>query len=343
MKGYFENPKNMPQNVTNTYYQTIYTKHHSTVLVFKNNPSAIEQFEFVESVWLFNTSKHIQNQTSKSVFTFILTDSLQKKTLAFFHLFVENQTGYSPLRASFGSFEIVEDISTQAFDYLLKIINHTAIQQQLSEITIKHYPSCYNPSKSAFIKSGLLRNGFGYDKTFVNQHITVTQQSFEVGLHHSEKRRLRKCQKANFEFEEWQNPDANAIYEFIAKNRQQLGYTITFSLAELSNWFNVFSDYFQVFCVRDNNQIAALALTVRVGDDVLYNFCPANNLDYRTFSPAVILTKGLYDYCFNNQIQVLDLGISLDSNGNYKQSLSKFKQNLGADMSEKIAYKASYR
>ncbi len=320
----------------------VYSHQDLTVLVFKNEPWAIGQFEFTESIWLFNTPKHVENQSDGLIFTFILTDSLQKQATAFFHLFIDNQSGFSPLRASFGSFEITKNVSEQGFDYLLKTIKNLAIEQQLTDITIKHYPSCYDQTKSNFIKSGLLKNGFEYSKTAINHHISASAETFEANLHYSEKRRLRKCERAGFVFEEWPSPDAETVYDFIAQNRQQLGYGVTFSLGELSNWFVTFSESFQIFCIKDQEQIAALALTVRVGEGVLYNFCPANNLDYRTFSPAVMLTKGLHDYCFINKIQILDLGVSLDSDGYYKQSLARFKQNLGAEMSEKNIFKASY-
>ncbi len=330
-----------------------FLKQNLKVLVFENEPSAIEQFEFAATLWLFNTAKHIENshykvqnlimvEDLKPVFTFILTDALQTQALAIFHLFVENQSGVSPLRASFGSFEIAENVSELEFDYLLETIENVAIEQNLADITIKHYPSCYDEIKSDFIKAGLLKNGFKNDKVTINQHIIV-ENSFEANLHQSEKRRLRKCERAGFVFDEWVNPDAEIVYEFIAHNRQQLGYRITFSLAELRNWLDVFPASFQVFCVRDQDQIAALTLAVRVGERVLYNFCPANSPAYRTFSPAVMLTKGLYEHCTKNNIQILDLGVSLDSDGHHKPSLAQFKQNLGAEVSEKVVFKASYR
>jgi hypothetical protein len=91
-----------------------------TVLIFENDPSAIDYFEVSWPVWLFNTAQHVQNQANFNVLTFVLTDATQKRALAFFHLFIQNQSGLSPLRASFGSFEIADNLSEQAFDYLLK-------------------------------------------------------------------------------------------------------------------------------------------------------------------------------------------------------------------------------
>jgi hypothetical protein len=97
----------------------------------------------------------------------------------------------------------------------------------------------------------------------------------------------------------------------------------------------VFPNHFRVFCVKDADTIASLTLAVRVGEKVLYNFCPADNLAYRTFSPSVLLNKGLYEYTKNEGVTILDLGVSVDAKGFPKPSLSRFKHNLGAKDSEK--------
>jgi lipid II:glycine glycyltransferase (peptidoglycan interpeptide bridge formation enzyme) len=104
-------------------------------------------------------------------------------------------------------------------------------------------------------------------------------------------------------------------------------------------WLKAFSAHFRVFCVKDADTIASLSLAVRVGEKVLYNFCPADNLSYRTFSPAVLLHKGLYEYAKNENITLLDLGISVDADGLPKPGLSRFKHNLGAKDSEKYVFR----
>ena len=132
---------------------------------------------------------------------------------------------------------------------------------------------------------------------------------------------------------------------------------MTFELEELQTWFRLFScsgfvtqnqidqdlqsvpkNIYQVFCVKDNQKIIALTITVNVAGGILYNFCPADDLTYRTFSPAVLLTKGLYEYCQKKKIKCLDLGISIDSEGQPKPDLLRFKKNLGAVNSEKRVF-----
>ena len=97
-----------------------------------------------------------------------------------------------------------------------------------------------------------------------------------------------------------------------------------------------------IFCVKDRENIACLTLTVRVNEGILYNFCPADNLDYRTYSPSVMLTEGLYEFSQRSGIGVLDLGISVDADGNLKPTLVRFKENLGGVVSEKWTFKRDY-
>lgn len=326
----------IPQNRANSSYSRDYK-----ALVFKNEPEVLHHFRCRWESWLFNTPRHVIHQKASLLYTFVLTDAdTQSEVHGIFHLFVQDTKGVSPYRASFGSFEVAEYVSHANFSEWLACIELFAKDQGISSLEIKHYPNCYNPARSTFIRRGLLRHGFEIIQSIDNQFIEIKETDFERGLHASERRRLRKCLRAGFRFEEWQNPSAQEVYKFIRHNRQLLGYTLSFSFEQLQMWLEVFPNHFQVFCIRDADTLASLALTVRVGQKVLYNFCPADNLSYRNYSPAVLLNKGLYEYGKNEGIRVLDLGISIDSAGNDKPSLKRFKHNLGAKDSEKqIFYK----
>jgi hypothetical protein len=49
----------------------------------------------------------------------------------------------------------------------------------------------------------------------------------------------------------------------------------------------------------------------------------------------VLLTDGLWTYCQQQRIELLDLGVSLNSDRTPKPSLTQFKRNLGAQTSAK--------
>ncbi|MFN8345795.1 MAG: GNAT family N-acetyltransferase [Spirosomataceae bacterium] len=322
--------------------QSKYDSAHSReypALVFENEPEALYRFRHFRVSWLFNTPLHVAHQGASKVVTFVLADAqTQSEVHGIFHLFMEEEKGVSPYRASFGSFEVAECVSHAHFSDWLTFIESFAQTQGIRSIEIRHYPNCYHPARSTFIRRGLLRHHFEIVKSLDNQFIEVKKGDFEKSIHASERRRLRKCLRAGFQFEEWQNPPAGPVYEFIQANRQQLGYRLSFSFEQLSEWLKVFPEHFRVFCVNDADTIASLTLTVRVGEKVLYNFCPADNLSYRTFSPAVLLHKGLYEYAENEGIPILDLGVSVDAEGLPKPGLRRFKHNLGAKDSEKYVF-----
>jgi hypothetical protein len=309
-------------------------------LVFINDPAAISRFRCRWSPWLFNTPLHVIHQQADQVYTFVLTDAdTQQELYGFFHLFVQNQQGISPLRASFGSFEVAEVVSHADFSVWLNSIESFAVSQGIKSLSIRHYPNCYHPTRSSFIKRGLVRHGFQLSQSSINHYLSVTSQPFETALHASERRRLRKCLQGGFRFQEWKSPDAEQVYQFIAHNRERLGYSLSFRKDQLQHWLAVCPESFRVFCVKNGKEVASLGLTVRVGKKVLYLFCPADNLTYRPYSPSVLLTKGLYEFSQKEGITILDLGISVDATGLSKNSLARFKRNLGAQECEKWQFK----
>ena len=48
--------------------------------------------------------------------------------------------------------------------------------------------------------------------------------------------------------------------------------------------------------------------------------------------------RKIYEYCQEEKVKILDLGISLDHLGKEKPSLIRFKKNIGGIPSEKITY-----
>ena len=113
---------------------------------------------------------------------------------------------------------------------------------------------------------------------------------------------------------------------------------MTISPERLITLLHEFPDQFAVFTVMDRDIIAALTVAIRVRHDILYNFLPASNSDYQTFSPMVMLTDGLFTYCRQQGIHLLDLGVSLDANHQPKPGLMRFKRNLGAQESPKLIF-----
>lgn len=318
------------QNKTPIVGQQIYD-----FVVWQNTSQKLSAMAGQIPLWLFNTPTHIALQSALPQLTFVINDfATHTQIHGIFHVFLSYQTARSPASAPFGSFEVAEHIGYDIFGKWLTWIETYLKEHDIKNIHIKHYPECYHWSRATFVKRALLRYNFTTPQQLENQYIEIADFQF----HASEKRRLRKCIEAGFKFEQPTHICPEEIYEFIAKNRRDLGYKMTFSLAMFQEWLITFPDDFLVFWVKDNDQIAALTIAVRVGATVLYNFYPTYHVAYRSFSPSVLLHQGLIDYCKKQQIKILDLGISVDESGTPKPSLVRFKRNLGAKSCQKYIF-----
>jgi hypothetical protein len=303
--------------------------------VFEDEPLAVLRFCCGEALSLFNTPQYVALQAAGQIVTFVLTDTMGLDAIGVFNLYIIDNKAITPKRGSFGSFELTQNISHSTFTKWLNFIENYLKNKGINTLEIKHFPVCYQPQKAAFIKRGLLRNQFkmqALDSSFLE----ITSAAFSTKLYPAERRRLRKCTHAGFTFEHWPQPDAAQVFEFISRSRALLHYSLSFTVDELRQWLLVFPENYLVFCVKDGPKIASLALAVKVKDKVLYNFCPADDMAYRPFSPAVALNEGLYRYCQIEGYKILDLGVSIDDKGLPKASLARFKRNLGAKISPKI-------
>lgn len=306
------------------------------------NPDPADDIQCSFSVFLFNQPNHLTQQPCSHLITFYLFHRNKKRADARFSMFIENNVGISPCRATFGSIEICDSLLQEHLDYFIEAINDFAYTQQLQQISIKSYPACYAPEASASISASLLYRGYQVSQTELNYHISISADPFTDLLHLSEKRKLKKCVEKGFIFGEDANPDLPAIYHLIKLSRIRRNFPVSLSYSDFEQLFVRFAGLYKVFTVRDVDKIVAMTVTVRINSNILYNFYPADDPDYRSFSPMVLLMKGLYDYCQQEGIGILDLGIATDG-GEPNFGLMRFKQFIGGKPSLKFTFAKSFR
>jgi hypothetical protein len=198
-------------------------------------------------------------------------------------------------------------------------------------------PECYELEKADLVDEVLLHSGFQISVTELNYHLSVKENSFETNLHESERRRLKKCLDAGFTFEISNSPDVDFVHQFIANCRLRKGYPLSMNASDFKKMFEAFAERYILFTVKDNAKIIAVAVGVKVHSSVLYNFLPADDKNYLSFSPMVLLNKGIFDYCKLNGFEIFDLGIAT-SGGIQNPGLIKFKEHLGGELSHKYSY-----
>ena len=109
------------------------------------------------------------------------------------------------------------------------------------------------------------------------------------------------------------------------------------SLEQLQTSINAMPEHYLLFGVYDGNKLIAAAVSVRISRDIMYNFYHGDDVSYRSTSPIVMLVAGIYQYCQQKNISILDLGIS-SVEGQINQGLFDFKKNLGCESSNKYTY-----
>jgi hypothetical protein len=287
--------------------------------------------------YLFNEPTHARQQRAdEAVVGYLVNESLGTRDGRLV-LFVREGEVHSPSQATFGGIEAAPEVPAGALHQLLDAAEAFVRSGGYTRLSIGQWPAAYAPDLHERIGSVFRERGYRATRTELNQHLTVTGVPFEAGLHPSARRRLRKCREAGLVVAEWTEPDWSAVHTFVAAARRRKGYPMTLSEPELRTLGRRFPDEFRVFTVRDGTELAALTVVIRLNARVLYTFYPADAERYLDHSPTILTTAGIYAYAQANGYGLLDLGTS--SNGGVPNAgLVRFKQNLGAEPSEKVTF-----
>ena len=304
----------------------------------QRSPTAAAIPPFSQPGFFFNSAEHLCQQSFHPFYVITALNQATRQADARCAFFVEPGRASSPIAAPFGSVEFINTLSDAVLSALIDALIDEAQLTGVPVLRLVNYPHCYAPEQAYRLTKHLLQRGFRVIASDQNSYLPVTSAAFENLINASERRRLQKCQRAGFQFLHWRYPDVDEVTSFLVRTRQQRGYSFSLPPEQLSDLLRRFPEQFPVFIVKDGSAIAALAVTVRVRDDILYNFLPASSLDYHAHSPMVLLTDGLFAYCQQRQIRLLDLGVSLDGNHQPKASLMRFKRNLGAQDSPKLTF-----
>lgn len=289
--------------------------------------------------FLYQTADHLNTQNSSQYYSFYLFREGQIPAAGCIHFTKQNKVYTSPARSPFGGIQCDEKCTSDEICFFLGCIDDWFNTQDNYAVNIKTAPQCYHPARvNNLFGSAYQLAGYNVSDRFTNYHIPISTKSFSANITSAERRRLSRCKKTGFGASLYDNPDIKIVYHFIQESRDAKKYLMSVTLEQLNTLLSRFPQHCLIFIVTDKEKIIALTVTILVGKNVLYNFLPADLPSYKNFSPTVYLIEAVYNYCQKEKIAILDLGISLDSNGNEKPGLLKFKKNIGAQASLKITY-----
>jgi hypothetical protein len=284
--------------------------------------------------FLFLQPRHLLLQEGKEVW--VIFAEKNQTIVAMMSLFLENEVAYSPLRMSFGGIASSADLSYADTEQLVDFLISFCKNQKIKTLRIASYPFSYAPDVSAMTTHIFLQKGFCITR-YELTHFLILEGSFESRLHHSARRRLKKCRKHKFNFELWNNPNLRFVYDFIAQNRQRKNYPVSMSFESFQKTLTSFPENYLVFVLKNKAEIIALTVAVIINRDILYNFYPADKEEYLSYSPMIMLLEGVYHFAQKQGFRLLDLGISTENSlPNY--GLIRFKENLGSCSALKLSF-----
>ncbi|WP_139922540.1 GNAT family N-acetyltransferase [Hymenobacter sp. DG01] len=290
--------------------------------------------------WLYLTPPHLALQQSPhEPLHFFLEDEAAGQTVAQLSVFEteDGQAARSPWQAPFGAVQASDYLSEAALMAFLEVVHRHLIQRGIRQLTLRPHAFAYHPHFSARLTQVLTRLGYEVRLAELNMHLPLAQ-SYMAGLHPSERRRLKKCERHGLRFEQEPPLLLPLAYDFLRRCREEKGQTLSMPLERLQELFRQFPRQHFLYSVRDaQGQWAALTVVIQVSDDVLYNFYPASPLAYNTLSPMVLLNAGLHAFGQASGMRLLDLGTSTLPTG-LNHSLLQFKRHLGGVPSLKLTF-----
>lgn len=290
--------------------------------------------------YFFNEIEHLHQQCGENKYYIFYWQNVNNQTIdGRFSIIIQDKIAYSPLKATFGGIEFHEGtLEEDLFEFLNQIIQFLQSLETKS-ISINSYPESYlTKYQNKILQNCLSKLDFQVIHTEQNYEIPITDKSFyETVIGSTAKQLLRTYNKKGFIFQQEHNPNFKSIHAFIASSRERKNRPMTMSLEQLTSHFRKFPKNFQLFSVTLSNIMIAVGVTIKINDNIIYTFYLADDENYIKNSPTTFLLSGIYEYGKQNNYKILDLGIATDK-GILNEGLTKFKQRLGAEMSEKKRY-----
>ena len=290
--------------------------------------------------WLFFRKQKLSVQTSDLIYSFILSSKESGHILAVFHCLPGTQGWISPPLAPFGGIMPVAHCPECRLIFLLSCIREWVTRMGGKTLTIKTAPACYHPLTYEICHRSYLAAGFSPNHTYSNHYIPITDQRFDQIIEPAERRRLAKGKNRGLRIDLKTgicDETTEALFHECDRAHGRHGRVAP---GEIARIIHAAPESYISMTVRNGQQTVAAALLVRVSDHVLYHFLSGFLPEFRTISPSLMLFEAAYQYCGNNGIEILDLGISLDHFGHEKASLASFKRRIGGRECPKIIYEA---
>jgi len=291
---------------------------------------------------LFLTPAHQALQAhGRPTLGFFLEDEAAGRTVAQLYVvpdFDGPGLARSPGQASFGGVQLMAGLPAAALHSLLETAETILRQHQQTQLEIRGYPACYDPTGAATVTEALAQCGYQVALNEQNYYLD-TRRDYAAHLAPSERRYLRKCQQAGLVVEQEPPYLLPLAYEFIAECRRERGYALSLPLERVQALFRAFPQQHLLLSVREPaGTWAAVLIAIRASQAVFYDFYLASSRRLNQLSPSVLLLGGVHAFAQANEATVVDLGTSTLPTGAPNEPLLHFKRSLGGLASQRLTW-----
>lgn len=292
---------------------------------FYQNGKGLEKRQWAFNPLLFQSMAFVGNQFPDGGYVSFTLES-GGEVHAIIHFSVDESGWVSLPKSPFGGVSASEEVNEPDVRLLANAVLRKAEGRPL---TVFLPYTGYLSTTGSWFSNSLREAGFTVAFQDTQQYIEVSvERSLSESMHDSQLRRLAKCEKAGFLFAEEPFEHLAEIYSFIEACRTEQSIPLNISLEVLrKSWVNMKGSY-NLFVVRDQEEVIAACITVTVSREVLYYFLPAASAAYNQFSPMVMLIFNLYKWAQKSNYRLIDLGRA-SIEGEVQEGLREFKDRMG--------------
>lgn len=295
--------------------------------------------DFAFDPFLFLQKEHLETQSEDELCFFQLLDQKTDRIVAHLPVFInQNGLAYSPGRAPFGSVQFKNKLrEVVVAEFLENTKRYLLEEKNCHTIRFKSYPFAYDPAQSAILTDLLLKQNYSISHSEINHHLAIDDKPLHEKMYRKTRWGLTKCKNSGFVFKEEVTDSLDEAFNFINLCQTEKGYKLSLKFEALNNLFQSFPQRFRTFWVYRDEEPAACCISILVNKSILYNFYLASKSSFNQYSPAVLLINGLYQFCQQEGIALLDLGTSnLQLWPNFP--LIAFKKHLGGEPTLKLSF-----
>lgn len=286
---------------------------------------------------IFNSPEFFGRNGTTGWLSYHVLNNRTQRAVCSIHFHVEGSIARSPYKAPFGSVECHEGISPGLLYDFLNYVDVQLKDKGVKDVYVKNPPRSYAPAILSLLECFLVNLGYVAADAECGATIAIDDTPFAARIAHSELLRNRQAWNAGLSCRMIPEDNVGEVYAFISTRHGEKGYKISISAEDLKETVRRFPRRYLLFGIFDGSKMVGASVSIRVKQNVLYNFLMNHDMQYNRLSPPVLLLENLYNYCLDNKISILDLGTSaLGGSPNF--SLLDFKLHLGGVPTTKFSF-----